>query len=78
MPKIKNMYKNVLSIDFPENIASIHQAIAIRHDIVHRNGKTKSGKTHKISEQNIKNLLSDVEHFIKYINQHLPSRKSVG
>ncbi len=71
LSKVKNMYKDVLSVSFPDDIESIYKAIAIRHDIVHRNGKTKTGKLHKITERNLKDLLLDIESFIKSINDDI-------
>ena len=46
LPKIQNMYRDVLGVNFPEDISHLHRAVAIRHDLVHRNGRTKSGSIH--------------------------------
>jgi hypothetical protein len=42
-------------------------AISIRHDLVHRNGKMKSWKTHNITKKNILNLCKEVLGFVKHI-----------
>ena len=53
LPKVENMYKSVLEVDFPEDISDLHKAVAIRHDIVHRNGRTKSGRIHSFDKNQI-------------------------
>ncbi len=43
LPKVKNMYKATLDISFPD-ISKVQNDIVNRHDLVHRNGKTKEGQ----------------------------------
>jgi putative zinc ribbon protein/HEPN superfamily RiboL-PSP-like protein len=71
LPKIQNMYKDVLGVNFPEDISDLHRAVAIRHDIVHRNGRTKSGSIHHLDKSQLLNLISDVKDFVSYINRQL-------
>jgi hypothetical protein len=75
LPEVKGMYKNTLGIDFPGNLKNLFGAITVRHDIVHRNGKTKSGKEHKISLDEIGALLRGVDTFVSGINTQLGLRK---
>ena len=77
LPKVQFLYENILSIEFnfgsDENKEQIYKAIQERHDIVHRNGKTKEGgdlrlidKTHVISIiDNIYNFISKIEGNLK-------------
>jgi len=69
--KVKNMYKDVLGVDFPDDLEDIQKAIMRRHDIVHRNGKTKDGMEIEIDKEDIKDLIEIVKDFIKYIDDQL-------
>ena len=68
---VKNMYSDVLGVTFPEDIIDIYKAIAIRHDLVHRNGKQKSGTIHKIEKSQILDLIKDIKEFVLHINEQL-------
>jgi len=72
------MYKNVLGINFPEDTSNLHKAVAIRHDIVHRNGRTKSGSVHQLNKIQLLNLISDVKDFVSYINRQLLRKTEPG
>lgn len=71
LPKIQNMYQTVLGVNFPEDISALHRAVAIRHDIVHRNGRSKSGSTHKLDKKQILKLITVVNDFVSFINKQL-------
>lgn len=58
--KVKAMYKAVLDIDLGDT-ADLFRAIEMRHDIVHRNGRTKEGGAVSVSAAGIAVLLSHVE-----------------
>jgi hypothetical protein len=75
LPKVKEMYKATLGIDFPPNLGDVIRAITVRHDIVHRNGKTKDGKEHLISLGDISELLRCIESLVLRINTKLGVRK---
>lgn len=75
--KVEKMYKDVLNVDFPEDLSKIIKAVLIRHDIVHRNGKTKEGKKIDIGEDDIKDIVDEVEKFIKSIDSQLISKGHV-
>lgn len=75
LPKVKEMFKEALGIDFPQNLKEVYTAITVRHDIVHRNGKTKDGKEHLISVEDIGELLRRVESFVLQTNTELGTRK---
>jgi hypothetical protein len=69
LEKIKPMYKFTLGIDFPNDLKPLFQAIVIRHDIVHRNGKTKEGKESQLSRADVEQLLTDIPHFSQFIDK---------
>lgn len=71
LPKVEALYKNVLNVSFPKDNGSVHRAVAVRHDLVHRNGRTKSGTYHKFTTSDIENLFSNLEHFVTYIDQQI-------
>jgi len=73
LEKIKPMYKSTLNIKFPEDLKNLFKAIVIRHDIVHRNGKTKDGKEILLAKDDVQALLEDARQFIAHIdNQFAP------
>jgi len=68
MAKVMPMYKSVLGIDFPKDRRTIYEAIDIRHDIVHRNGKTKEGKAITLEKKDITNLIQKTKEFVYLID----------
>ena len=70
LPKVKGMYFDTLNISLPD-LAVIYKAVFMRHDFVHRNGKTKTGKFHKIESKDIDELCNEVEKFVNDINRQL-------
>ena len=56
--KTKEMYKQVLDIDF-ENIGWFFKAIKVRHHCVHRAGSDKEGKRVNITKESIIKLVDD-------------------
>lgn len=68
---VKPMFKNVLNIEFPEVVKDIHEAILIRHDIVHRNGKSKDGSEIILKKEDVFKEIKNVELLIKEIDQQL-------
>ena len=76
LPRIQNMYMETLGITFPDDITHLHKAVALRHDIVHRNGRTKSGAVHKIDKENLLQLISEVEDFVTHINRQLVKERA--
>lgn len=67
--RVKPMYKTVLGIEFNNEVGELIKAILKRHDIVHRNGKTKSGEDIVLSKGDVTQLISKVERFIQDIDQ---------
>jgi hypothetical protein len=71
IPKIQNMYREVLGIIFLDDISNILKAVSIRHDLVHRNGRNKSGSFHKFNKPDILQLISDCRKFVDHIDQQI-------
>jgi hypothetical protein len=67
--RVKPMFKDTLDISFPDDISDLFKAVLIRHDLVHRNGKTKDGGEHKISEKTVKNLIEQSRAFVAHLDK---------
>ena len=74
--RVKSMYRATLGVEFPSDLASIFRAILIRHDIVHRNGKTKDGNEILIAPKDVLDLVSAVEKFVQHIDNQLAEVRS--
>jgi hypothetical protein len=74
LERVKSMYRETLDLEFPENIGPIFRAILTRHDIVHRNGKSKDGEEILITEESVRQLIADVEALVIHIDECLTSR----
>lgn len=69
--KVKPMFKSTLGIDFPDDIGSLSKAVLVRHDLVHRNGKTKDGGDHDITSSAVNDLIQKSLHFVSAIDEQL-------
>jgi hypothetical protein len=69
--KVRPMYSTVLGVTFPSDSKSIYQAIAVRHDLVHRNGRSKENHFHRITSVEVDRLLNDVESFVQHIDSQV-------
>jgi hypothetical protein len=76
LKRIKPLYTGTLGVTFPEDVESLYKAIAVRHDLVHRNGKTKEGEEIEISKEAITDLIDEVEKFVGHIDAQLPKDES--
>lgn len=75
LAKVRCMYRDVLQVSFPESASAVYVAVVIRHDIVHRSGRTKGGNTHNLRESDVENLFETLESFVAAIDLQLKSRK---
>lgn len=70
LDKVRNMYIATFKNDFPE-IETLSKAVSIRHDLVHRNGKTKDGVIVEINSEIINTLINNITIFVEKISQTL-------
>jgi hypothetical protein len=70
LPKVKGMYLETLGIEFPD-LTTLYKAVRKRHDFVHRNGKTKEGKKHEVSSEQIEELAKETQSFVININEQI-------
>lgn len=75
LEKAKHMYKETLDVDFPQDIKDIFKAIVTRHDIVHRNGRTKEGVEIQVNKDDIIELIDKTSSFVDYIDKQLTVEK---
>lgn len=69
---VNKLYKKVLLTDLPKlHMDKLVKAIAIRHDIVHRNGKTLKGGSHRLTMENVHQLVDDVDAAIQHIDKQI-------
>ena len=61
------MFRDTLDVNFPSDMKELHKAIFVRHDCVHRSGKTKDGEEHVLDEGDIKSLLSAADKLVRWI-----------
>jgi hypothetical protein len=63
IPKVIRIYEIVLGKRIDIGMADVEAIIKIRHDIAHRNGKTKDGKPIMIDEQRLLESVASIEKF---------------
>ncbi|HDZ9134260.1 TPA: HNH endonuclease [Vibrio cholerae] len=70
LPKVSGIYCSSLEIEFPDYV-EVFKAVHIRHDLVHRGGKTKCGKHHPICQADVEGLLKEVRQFYDLLETEL-------
>lgn len=61
------LYKGVLGVSLPSDMNALRNAIAVRHELVHRNGKKQDGTEHEISETDIRSAIKLAEELVDHI-----------
>lgn len=66
---IGNTFKDTFDIDFPESadLADLLRGIDIRHDLIHRSGRTKDDVEHTITPEAIEKLIGDADSLVTKI-----------
>jgi len=75
--KVSSFYKFSFNVKFPGDIKDIYKAVTIRHDIVHRNGKTKEGSDIFISETEIQKLAEQVKDLVTNIEEQINPKTNI-
>lgn len=70
LPKVKTVYNDCFGITLPD-YTDLMESISIRHDLVHRNGKTHAGVVHNIGKEEILTLNQKVLDYVEEINNML-------
>lgn len=66
LPTVSQMFKDTFKIEFPL-IKDVYECVRKRHDMVHRNGKTKDGTPVETDEKFVNELIEKVTNFVKEI-----------
>jgi hypothetical protein len=74
--KVRPMYDNVLGVKFPDSMDEAQRDIAIRHDCVHRNGRTKDHKHHRFLERDLIALFNRIGKFVTEIHEQVKRLRS--
>jgi hypothetical protein len=77
LEKVKKLYNSTLEIEFPQDLKKLFSAVVLRHDIVHRNGKTKDGKDLLIISSDVRDLIKTVEVFVLHIDEQLQKARKL-
>jgi hypothetical protein len=75
LSSVSAMYKDTLDIKFPKYLGPLYKAILQRHDIVHRNGKSKGGEMGSWDNTAILGLVAKVRELAAHVEQALKMRK---
>lgn len=75
---VKPIYKVVLNVDIEISKNGLMKAVFDRHDIIHRNGKTKKGKELKIGKQDVYRLLETVDDIVQNIENKIDEINEFG
>jgi hypothetical protein len=67
LAQVKQMYRDTLSVDFPSDTADLFRAIQVRHDLMHRGGKTEDGNERELNDVDIRQVVKAVEDFATWI-----------
>jgi len=67
----RRMFLETLGILFPEDLTDLENAIRIRHDIIHRSGKTKDGTEHQLNRDDVEKVATTVDEIVRWIESHM-------
>jgi len=70
LPKVSGMYRDTFDIEFP-SFGEAYKICLIRHDVVHRGGKTKDGEFHEINSDSIKQAVKTCLDFVEELEKQL-------
>jgi hypothetical protein len=72
MPVIRQMYTSTIGIEFPP-IKKIIRFVLIRHDLVHRDGRTKRGHVINVGSSLLNSLFAEVLSFVTELKSQVSS-----
>lgn len=70
LPTVSQMFTDTFKIEFPP-IKKVYEFVLKRHDLVHRNGKTKDGDPVETDDKAINELMEEVTKFVDDISSKL-------
>jgi len=75
LPKVRELYRAVLDVSFPDDFAEVARAIKQRHDLVHRGGKNRDGNVMSLERHHVLSLIENVQQFITHIDVQVRQRR---
>jgi hypothetical protein len=73
LDKVGPLMSSAVGIEVPD-IGPLMKHISVRHDIVHRGGKTKDGKTIDLDAQDVSTLRERITAFVNTLESKLQER----
>ena len=68
LAKVRELYRSTLCVEFPMEMEEVYRAIKVRHDIVHRNGRCRSGELVYTNLSSVERLLATAKRFVEQID----------
>lgn len=75
---VSKLYEKVLGVIFPSDRNALNNAIKVRHELVHRNGKKQDGTEHEIGEADIRSVIKIAEELVSHIEKGWLDVSSAG
>lgn len=70
MPKVSGMYRDTFGIQFPK-FSDVFKSVKIRHDLVHRGGKTRDGDFHNLNGESVTEVSNECLGFVEQLEKEL-------
>jgi hypothetical protein len=71
IPKVKCVFEGILATHLDLEIERLNQIISIRHDIAHRNGRTKGGVPIPITSEVVLDMIRELETFANMLQRQI-------
>ncbi len=75
---VSKLYEKSVGVIFPSDMKALRNAIAVRHELVHRNGKKQDGTEHEIGEADIRSVIKLAEELVGHIEKGWLDVSSAG
>jgi hypothetical protein len=72
--RAESLYRETLGIAFTDAVRALDAAVAIRHDIIHRNGKTTDGIAHKLGAPQVYEVISGAAELVETVEGEYNAR----
>lgn len=76
IPNVIEMYEQVLGVKLEIDISKVYKITKLRHDIVHRNGKTIDGCVINLDVQDFVQAISDIKDFTGVLQRAINGNKT--
>ncbi len=71
VPKVRKIFEAILGMKIDIDISKLSRVVSIRHDIVHRNGKTKDGELVRLVQSEVLEVIEIIEVFASDLQRHV-------